>query len=206
MSQKNFQYYVYFACLLLLFILFFIEKTKLTRKLPNVLIIGASICDTNSLLDIIATHPNVAACRKEINFFNQNENYEKGFEWYRSQMPYSNDKQITLEKTFNYLTSELAPKRVHAFNPQIKQIVVYCDKHGKNATIMDLKAWFIYFRKENYLLIDGEQFKKSPSITFDHLQSFLNLKKWIGQRNFVYNNATDSHCLIHPVSSRVRCF
>ena len=87
MSKKNFQFYIIFVCLLLAFMLYFIEKTKLTRKLPNVLIIGATKCDTSPLLDILATHPNVAACGREVNFFNKNENYEKGFEWYRSQMP-----------------------------------------------------------------------------------------------------------------------
>ena len=83
-----------------------------TRKLPNALIIGEQKCGTYTLITFIDKHPGVEACGYETHFFNRDINYMKGIEWYRSQMPLTNENQITLEKTPNYFADEKSPERV----------------------------------------------------------------------------------------------
>jgi hypothetical protein len=68
------------------------------------------------LLEFMTAHPNVVGnSSKDIYYFSSIINYKKkGLEWYREQMPYSNDKQITLEKSPTYFTHTSSPERVRA--------------------------------------------------------------------------------------------
>lgn len=99
--------------------------TNLSRKLPQAIIIGAKKCGTRALLKFIGAHPNVTTAGAEVHFFDRF--YHMGFDWYRKQMPLSNDHQITMEKTPKYLIDPLVPERVHKMNPKTKLIIVLRD-------------------------------------------------------------------------------
>lgn len=98
------------------------NRIVLSKKLPQAIIIGAKKCGTRALLKFIGAHQNVSAANAETHFFDRF--YHMGYEWYREQMPLSNDAQITIEKTPKYLVDKLVPKRVYKMNPDIKLIVV----------------------------------------------------------------------------------
>lgn len=99
-----------------------ITQQTSTKKLPQAIIIGAKKCGTRALLKFIGAHPNVSAAGAEVHFFDRF--YHMGFDWYKNQMPYSNQHQITIEKTPKYLIDAKAPERVHKMNPKTKLIVV----------------------------------------------------------------------------------
>ena len=104
------------------------SSKQLTKKLPTAIIIGVAKCATAALLEFIAAHPNVVGDGyKEIYYFSSDRNYRKGNEWYREQMPYSNENQITIEKTPPYFTDSKSPERVFALNPNMKIIAIVCD-------------------------------------------------------------------------------
>lgn len=86
------------------------------------IIIGAKKCGTRALLKFIGAHQNVSAANAETHFFDRF--YHMGLDWYREQMPYSNNHQITIEKTPKYLVDKQVPKRMFKMNPNIKLIVV----------------------------------------------------------------------------------
>jgi hypothetical protein len=96
--------------------------SELTQKLPSAIIIGSKKCGTRALLKFIGAHPNVSAAGAEIHYFDRF--YHMGDEWYRQQMPVSNQHQITIEKTPKYLIDKQAPERVYQMNPKTKLIVV----------------------------------------------------------------------------------
>ncbi|CAL4146834.1 unnamed protein product, partial [Meganyctiphanes norvegica] len=50
--------------------------------------------------------------------------YDEGLEWYRQQMPYSYEDQITLEKSPQYFRDEFSPHRIYEFNPKTKLILI----------------------------------------------------------------------------------
>ena len=80
------------------------------------------------MLEFLATHPNVAADGyREVHYFNLEERYKRGTEWYRRQLPYSNENQITIEKTPFYLTDNNSSGKVYELNPRMKIIIAVCD-------------------------------------------------------------------------------
>ena len=94
--------------------------------LPDFLIIGAQKCGTNSLYDLLTQHPDVErAITKELNYFNLH--FEKGIEWYRSQLPLPRLKErklITGEATPDYLFYPDAARKAAQVVPQARLIVL----------------------------------------------------------------------------------
>jgi len=98
------------------------SSSKLAKRLPHAIIIGAKKCGTRALIKFIGAHQNVSAANAETHFFDRF--YHMGYDWYRQQMPDSFEHQITIEKTPKYLVDKQVPKRVFKMNPNIKLIVV----------------------------------------------------------------------------------
>ena len=97
----------------------------LSQKLPTAIIIGAKKSGTRALLKFIGAHRNVSAAGAETHFFDRF--YHLGVDWYRRQMPLSDEHQTTIEKTPKYFVDERVPQRVYALNPRMKLIVVLRD-------------------------------------------------------------------------------
>ena len=97
------------------------------RHLPTCLIIGIRKGGTRALLEFLNLHPNIQAQRKEMHFFDDDDCYSLGLEWYRKKMPYSFPGQIVIEKTPSYFVDEAVPERVYRMNSSIKLLVVLRD-------------------------------------------------------------------------------
>lgn len=69
------------------------------------LIIGVRKCGTRALLEMLYLHPMVQKASGEVHFFDRDENYSLGLEWYRSKMPLSFKGQITIEKSPSYFVT-----------------------------------------------------------------------------------------------------
>merc|ERR1739848_595354 len=85
------------------------------KRYPGAIIIGVRKCGTRALLAFCGLHPNIVHAEREVHFFDRNENYNKGPNWYKEQMPYSIKGQITMEKTPGYYISPDAPSRIWRF-------------------------------------------------------------------------------------------
>ena len=96
--------------------------------LPDFLIIGAQKCGTSTLRVNLAQHPGVHMPDKkeqpmgEMHFFN-NENYwERGVDWYRSH--FSRPELLQGEKTPDYMSHLVSHRRMHAIVPEARLIVM----------------------------------------------------------------------------------
>uniref|UniRef100_A0A8C6VKI6 Sulfotransferase n=1 Tax=Naja naja TaxID=35670 RepID=A0A8C6VKI6_NAJNA len=89
------------------------------QRLPKGIIIGVRKGGTRALLEMLSLHPQVAAAHSEIHFFNLEENYQKGLDWYCQQMPNSHSSQITVEKTPGYFASLEAPERIYTMDRSV---------------------------------------------------------------------------------------
>uniref|UniRef100_A0A1B0G307 Sulfotransferase domain-containing protein n=1 Tax=Glossina morsitans morsitans TaxID=37546 RepID=A0A1B0G307_GLOMM len=78
---------------------------KTSRRLPQALIIGIRKCGTRALLEMLYLHPRIQKAGGEVHFFDRDENYMKGLDWYRKKMPHSFRGQITIEKSPSYFVS-----------------------------------------------------------------------------------------------------
>lgn len=75
------------------------------RRLPQAIIIGVRKCGTRALLEMLYLHPRVQKAAGEVHFFDRDENYNRGLEWYRMKMPHSYHGQITIEKSPSYFVT-----------------------------------------------------------------------------------------------------
>lgn len=93
-------------------------------RLPKALIIGVRKGGTRVLLDILARHPSVKACAREVHFFDRQENHKLGLDWYSSQMPLSLEADIVIERTPAYFISDDALRLIYKMSPSVKLLVV----------------------------------------------------------------------------------
>lgn len=97
--------------------------------LPNVIVIGAQKCGTSTLHYYLGFHPEISASRpKELNFFIESSNWDKGLEWYRSH--FDSDKPARVESSPNYTTwphHEGIPDRMARVVPDAKLIYIVRD-------------------------------------------------------------------------------
>ena len=103
------------------------SSSLVQQRLPACIIIGGRKCGTRALLEFIGINSRVVKARDEVHFFDEDSNYSRGLEWYRRQMPYSSQDQITIEKTPAYFVTEAAPDRIQAMNESIKLIFIVRD-------------------------------------------------------------------------------
>uniref|UniRef100_A0A915PYM0 Sulfotransferase domain-containing protein n=1 Tax=Setaria digitata TaxID=48799 RepID=A0A915PYM0_9BILA len=97
------------------------------QRLPQCLIIGVRKGGTRALLDALDVQPYIRIARREVHFFNDNETYARGSDWYRRQMPHTYPEQVTVEKTPAYFTNQYAPQRVYLLNNSMKLILILRD-------------------------------------------------------------------------------
>ena len=90
------------------------------RRLPQCIIIGAMKCGTRALINSLALHPDVVTAASEVGYF-YGLNYDRGLEWYRSQMPPSRQNQITIEKTPNYFMKSAVAATSHTRDERLHQ-------------------------------------------------------------------------------------
>ncbi|GIY56267.1 heparan sulfate glucosamine 3-O-sulfotransferase 5 [Caerostris darwini] len=100
-------------------------RTK--RRLPQCIIIGARKCGTRALLEFLNLHPMIQKATEEIHFFDDDEKYALGLDWYRRRMPYSFSGQITVEKSPAYFITPSVPERIRLMNPSVKLLLIVRD-------------------------------------------------------------------------------
>jgi len=108
---------------------------------PNFLVIGAQKCGTTWLEKNLAAHPEVGTPGyKELHFFDKEERFSKGKDWYEQQFPGGSSIRASGEFTPNYFwipeSGEEAaesgqlpdiPQRIHELYPEIRLILILRD-------------------------------------------------------------------------------
>ncbi|XP_028290418.1 heparan sulfate glucosamine 3-O-sulfotransferase 1-like [Gouania willdenowi] len=100
---------------------------KTQQRLPGAIIIGVRKGGTRALLEMLNLHPDVEVAKAEVHYFNVEEHYRRGLDWYRSQMPLTSSGQLTLEKTPGYFASPPVPERVWNMNPAVRLLLIVRD-------------------------------------------------------------------------------
>ncbi len=96
-----------------------------TRRLPDVVIIGAKKGGTRALLEFLKLHPKIKASGPEIHYFDKH--FAKGTDWYRSMIPAVTEEQLAMEKTPGYFHTSEAPARLLATIPRAKLLLILRD-------------------------------------------------------------------------------
>ncbi|KAL4236562.1 Heparan sulfate glucosamine 3-O-sulfotransferase 1 [Mactra antiquata] len=99
----------------------------MSRRLPQCIIIGVRKAGTRALLEYLNIHPDIVVTSKEQHFFNTDDRYSLGLEYYRNQMPLSFSHQITIEKTPAYFTDLMSQERIYRMNSSIRLLLIIRD-------------------------------------------------------------------------------
>jgi len=93
--------------------------------IPEFLFIGAARCASTWVHECLKEHPGVCVPRrpKELHFFNQDENFSRGLDWYRRFWEHRTPAQVCGEVTPAYLCHEPSAARIHDLLPDVKLIV-----------------------------------------------------------------------------------
>ena len=98
------------------------------KKLPNFLIIGAGKSGTTSLWHLLNEHPDIyMSPDKEPNFFNKDENYNKGLDWYQHLFRRAKNQKAIGEASNNYSCCGIfknTVKRIKKTLPHVKIIYI----------------------------------------------------------------------------------
>ena len=218
------------------------------KRLPNAIIIGVKKGGTRALLEILKIHPSIRASSSEVHFFDRDENYEQGLDWYRQQMPTSLPGQITIEKSPSYFITPEVPERVYRMSKSVKLIAIVRDptrraisdytqslgrKPGnppfEEMAIKDngevdedwskiafgryaehLMLWLKYFPLSQIHFVSGEELIKRPAKEIKLVERFLNIKPFITEDNFYFNESKGFPCFVGKISnsgtvSRAHC-
>ena len=104
--------------------------TARKRALPDFLIAGAQKGGTTTLYAYLVQHPNILPTfdRKEVHYWDNLKNYNKGELWYRAHFPLQAKLKvaaaITGEKTPNYLENPEYIKKIKKDLPAVKLIIL----------------------------------------------------------------------------------
>lgn len=194
-SNKNSKCFASITILFVLTIFFFYwltwfsssRKTEpnlhvFTKRLPKAIIIGSNKSGTRALLVFLKVHPDIRACSYEVHFFDRDENYSQGLEWYRQSMPKSFPHQLTIEKTPAYFLTEQVPKRIFSMSKDVKLLVIVRDPTERaisDYTQLSLKSTGSVLPPfEEYVLKDENVINESRSVVKFGLY-IKYLKQWM---------------------------
>lgn len=215
------------------------DEGELRKRLPNAIIIGVKKGGTRALLEILKIHPSVRACSIEVHFFDRDENYEQGLDWYRQQMPTSLPGQITIEKSPSYFITSKVPERVYRMSKTVKLIVIVRDPSRRAISdytqslerkpdnppfedmVMDdngeideswskleighyakhLTQWLEYFPLSQIHFVSGEELIKRPAKEIKAVERFLNIKPFITEDNFYFNESKGFPCFVGKITN-----
>ncbi|NXN93127.1 HS3S1 sulfotransferase, partial [Rhinopomastus cyanomelas] len=153
------------------------------QQLPHTIIIGVRKGGTRALLEMLSLHPDIAAAESEVHFFDWEDHYRNGLQWYINQMPFSYPHQITVEKTPAYFTSLKVPERVYNMNQSMRLLLILRDPSER--VLSDYtQVFYNHMQKhkpypsiEQFLIKDGElnlDYKAiNRSLYYIHMQNWL---------------------------------
>ncbi|XP_005995861.1 heparan sulfate glucosamine 3-O-sulfotransferase 1 [Latimeria chalumnae] len=154
-----------------------------SQHLPQTIIIGVRKGGTRALIEMLSLHPDISTAESELHFFDWEDHYNKGFQWYISQMPLSYPHQITMEKTPAYFTSPQVPERIYNMNKTIRLLLILRDPTERvlsdytQVYYNHLEKHKIYQSAEELIIKNGEinmDYKAiNRSLYYLHMQNWL---------------------------------
>ena len=112
------------------------------KRFPTSIIIGVKKGGTRALLNMLEAHPDIVSARREVHYFDYEENFKRGVEYYIDQMPISQPGQVTIEKSPHYFVTDYVPQRMYMVSPNLKLILIVRDPVSRlisDYTQLDIK-------------------------------------------------------------------
>ena len=152
-----------------------------SKSLPQAIVVGVMKGGTDTLATFLSLHPNIAMQKKvgAVQFFSKY--YDKGLDWYKTQMPCSKPDQITMEKSPQYFTGK-ASERIYEMNSTIKLIIIVREPVSRMISHYDqiqaANPWKIKSTLENVILKPNGEIDINSGIMALSLYA-VHIKRWL---------------------------
>jgi len=151
------------------------RKSEIEKnRVPNFIIAGAQKCGTTSIFEVLNDHMEVFLPEsKEVHFFDKNESFDKGIDWYKKFFRKSKFEKVIMDITPNYMNKEYVPERIKKLLPNVKLIFVL-----RNPVTRAYSNYWDNIRNQNEHLPFDEAIKHNPAyiekgLYYKHINSFL---------------------------------
>lgn len=91
---------------------------------PDAIIIGVKKGGTRAMIAMLNLHPRVIAALSEIHYFDREENFAQGLQWYLAQLPKAKSSQLLMEKSPAYFVTPAVPMRIYRLSPKMRLILL----------------------------------------------------------------------------------
>ncbi len=93
-------------------------------KNPNFIYIGPPKTGSKWITKVLLSHPEIYVSGIDMYFFDRNENFAKGYSWYKNFFKGASAKHLAVgELSHDYIYSSDAAKRIHDFDKNMKIII-----------------------------------------------------------------------------------
>ena len=121
------------------------------RRFPNAIIIGVKKGGTSALRNILKCHPSIQIANNEVVYFSHEDHYKLGMKWYIQHMPLSTKDQLTIEKSPQYFTSTITPKRLFNVSSDAKILLIV-----RNPLVRAVSDYYFQHRRGNNRSFSGK--------------------------------------------------
>jgi hypothetical protein len=144
---------------------------------PHFLIVGVMKAATTTLSDYLSLHPNIHMPTQEIHFFNADDRYEKGMDYYQSFFTPMPHEYMVGEKTPTYSYHRASPARIAQYNPNIRLIWIF-----RNPTLRAYSHYrfFVQNGQERYSFekaIELEPLRRAANIGYSYIDRGLYIQQ-----------------------------
>jgi hypothetical protein len=103
------------------------ESVTMEISKPDFLIVGGMKCGTTSLGFHLRNNLEVCFPKRELHFFDNDKNFNRGEEWYTRQLSnnHTEKSKIVGEKTAAYCFFPKVTQRIHSYCPDVKLVWVF---------------------------------------------------------------------------------
>ncbi|MFD1703703.1 sulfotransferase family protein [Methylopila henanensis] len=99
----------------------------MTSDRVDFFIVGAMKSGTTSLRSVLGRSPDVDACPREMHFFDNDDNFARGFDWYHAQFGPARPGVRRGEKSPSYGFSAQGAARIADYNPDARILWIFRD-------------------------------------------------------------------------------
>ena len=101
---------------------------QVRSELPSAILVGAKKAGTGAIRTYLRKHPDISFNMRELKFFDNPEEYKKGYRYYISLFePRKNRQQIRIEKSPTYFYIPEVTERLWQMNANLKILITVRD-------------------------------------------------------------------------------
>ena len=144
---------------------------------PDFLIVGAMKCATSTLHEQLAVQPGIFMTNlKEPNFFSDNDQYDKGMEWYLSHFQPAKTHELCGESSTHYTKLPTYPETIERIQKHLPDVkLIYVMRHP----IDRLKSQYVHEWSQKVISVEINQAIQQYPELIDYSRYTMQLKPYL---------------------------